>query len=320
MSNVPVPTGTLAPPTAPVRPKVFVTTQRQVDLYLKDKRVTGAILRRTETQGRCVLGGFVGVCPEDASKISRRDVVRWLKTTGHLAQGSRRHYFSIVRGFTSHLLRRGVLTRDPFLDIPFPKVARAVHRSLGPDQTAALLAACITGRERVIVILGLHTGLRRAELAALEVGDINLSTRTVFVRHGKGGHERMVPLSVEAGRVVGHYLASEGLANGPLIRSVTCPQKGIGPTRLGDIFSTLAYRAGVKIRARDGVGTHSTRHTFATDVYEATDDVLAVRDLLGHQSLATTQVYVRGMNVERLRSAVEGRTYLPGSERRKDPS
>ena len=49
----------------------------------------------------------------------------------------------------------------------------------------------------------------------------------------------------------------------------------------------------------------------ATDVYEQTDDVLAVRDLLGHQSLATTQVYVRGMNVERLRPAVEGRTYLP---------
>lgn len=53
------------------------------------------------------------------------------------------------------------------------------------------------------------------------------------------------------------------------------------------------------------------RHTFATDTYEATNDVMAVRDLLGHVSLENTQRYVRGMNVERLRAAVE-RSYLPG--------
>ena len=53
------------------------------------------------------------------------------------------------------------------------------------------------------------------------------------------------------------------------------------------------------------------RHTAATAWYEDTSDVLAVRDLLGHESLATTQRYVRGMNVERLRPAVEGRRYLP---------
>jgi site-specific recombinase XerD len=162
-----------------------------------------------------------------------------------------------------------------------------------------------------VLVLALHTGLRRAELADLEVGDVDLTARTVFVRHGKGGHARMVPLSIEAGRAVAAYLASEGLCHGPFVRSLREPQEGITPEWLGQLFSDLAYRSGVKVRSRDGVSQHATRHTFATDVYEQTDDVLAVRDLLGHESLATTQIYVRGMNVERLRPAVEGRTYMP---------
>ena len=287
------------------------TTEAHATKYLTDRRNTGTISAKTAHDQRGVLYHFVAACPTDPAKISRRDVLRWLRTLSHLAPGTRRCYFAVVHGFTTSLLRRGILARDPFLDVPAPKVPRSAHRSLAAAQSHALLAACATPRETVIVILGLHTGLRRAELADLEVGDVNLTARTVFVRHGKGGHARIVPLSAEAAAVVGRYVASEGLAHGPLIRSLSRPQEGITAPWLGAVFSQLAYRSGVKVRARDGVGTHSTRHTFATDVYETTADVLAVRDLLGHESLATTQIYVRGMNVERLRPAVEGRSYMP---------
>ena len=298
------------PQAAQIKPKSFVTTRRQIDLYLQDKLTTGVISRQTSLAERWMLVKFSELCPEDPSRITRRYIIRWLKTTSHLAPGTRRLYQGRVKSFTDWLLRRGVLRKDPFLDVPMPKVPRAVHRAFEPEQARALIAACIEPRDLVVVVLGLHTGLRRAELAALQVGDVNLSARTVFVVDGKGGHQRMLPLSTEAAAVVARYVAEQGLRTGPLLRSLSQPHRGIRPGTVSRIFDELARRAGVKVAAWDTVGCHSLRHTAATSWYQTTADVLAVRDLLGHVNLGTTARYVKGMNVEALRAAVEGRTYL----------
>lgn len=287
-----------------------MTTTGQIGSYLRDRQTTGQISKATAAHMRGQLYDFAGHCPRDPSKIRRRDVIRWMRTTTHLAAGTRHLYVVRVRGFTTWLLRRGVIRKDPFLDIPPPKVPRAVHRTLEPDQARALLAACVEPRETVMILLALHTGLRRAELAALEIGDINLAARTVLVRAGKGGHQRLLPLSGEGTCAVARYVAAAGLSGGPLLRSLSDPQAGIRPGTVSRIFADLAYRSGVKLRAGDGVGPHSLRHSFATDTHAACGDVLAVSELLGHVSLSTTRRYVAGMNVERLRSAVEGRTYL----------
>lgn len=90
-----------------------------------------------------------------------------------------------------------------------------------------------------------------------------------------------MPLSIEAAKAVAHYVSAQGLSSGPLLRSLRLPQKGITPDTLGYIFTAPAYRAGVKVRGGDGVGCHSTRHTAATQWYESSGDVLAVRDRSG---------------------------------------
>jgi len=287
-----------------------VTTTSQIGSYLRDRKTIGAISTPTAAHMRGVLYAFAEHCPQDPGRIRRRDILRWLNTTGHLSAGTRRLYQARVNGFTDWLLRRGVIRKDPFLDVPVPKVPRSVHRAFEPHQVAALVAACVTPRDRVVVILGLHAGLRRAELAALEVGDISLTARTVLVVAGKGGHSRLLPLSAEAATVVARYLAEAGLSTGPLLRSESQPQRGIGPSTVSRVFDELAYRAGVKVRAGDTVACHSLRHTAATGWYQSTGDVLAVRDLLGHVNLGTTARYVVGMDVERLRVAVDGRRYL----------
>lgn len=287
-----------------------MTTRAAATAYLKDRQAAGVISPTTAAHMRSQLYAFAEQGPDDPAKITRRDVLRWMGTLGHLAAGTRHLYVVRVRGFTTWLLRHGVIPRDPFLDVPAPKVPRAVHRTLEPEQARALLAACVEPRETVLILLALHTGLRRAELAALEVGDVSLSARTVLVRAGKGGHQRLVPLSAEAAVAVGRYVAQAGLTCGPLLRSLSDPQAGIGPGTVSRVFSEVAYRADVKVRAWDTIGPHSLRHTAASAWYEATGDVLAVRDLLGHSNLSTTARYTRGFNVERLRVAVEGRTYL----------
>lgn len=293
------------------RPTVTTSTHTAINAYLKERRTVGAINRTTEQHMRGVLYGFASVAPREASKIRRRDVLRWLRTTTHLSAGTKRLYRVRVQGFTDHLLRKGTIHKDPFADVPRPKVPRSVHRALEDDQSAALIAACVEPREKVLVVLALHTGLRRAELAALEIGDVSLSARTVLVRCGKGGASRLLPLSEEAARTVARYVAEQGLSHGPLLRSLSQPQEGIRPGTVSRIFSELAFRSGVKVRAWDGIGPHSLRHTAATGWYQSSGDVLAVSDLLGHASLAQTQRYVKGLDVERLRAAVEQKRYLP---------
>lgn len=277
--------------------------------YLTERQATGALTRGSARQTRAILLGFAGHAPQQAARIRKRDVVRWLRTISHLSAATRHRYWGVVHGFTSWLMKRGVLAKDPFDGLARPKVPKSVHRCLSPDQVRRLLGACSTQRDLVVVILGLHTGLRRAELAALELGDVDLADRSVFVRNGKGGRDRPVPLSREAAQVLGAYVASAGLRSGPLLRSLEDPNAGISAQTVGAIMSTLAYRAGVKVRAWDGVGTHSMRHTLATEVFAETGDLLVVRDLLGHANVATTQLYV-GRTLHRVRPAVDHRTYL----------
>lgn len=289
------------------------STTAQVAAYLNDRRTIGAFAPSTAAHTRGQLYAFTAFCPEDPSRISRQHVLRWMATTSHLAKSTKRLYYARVKGFCDWLLRRGLLRRDPFLDVPAPKLPRVVHRSLEVEQAQALLVACVHPRDTVVVILGLHVGLRSAEMAALEIGDISLSARTLFVRYGKGGHERLLPLSHEAAVVVGQYVASQALSSGPLIRSLSEPWQGIKAGTVQRIFSRVAWRSGVKVRAGDRVASHSLRHTFATVTHEASGDIVAVSELLGHQSLNTTRRYVRSMSVERLRSAVEHQHYLGGA-------
>ncbi|MEJ7763902.1 MAG: tyrosine-type recombinase/integrase [Acidimicrobiales bacterium] len=287
-----------------------MTTHLQIDAYLAERTATGGITRSTGQHMRGPLSVFADQVPDVAS-IDRGSIIAWMGSLDGLSPSTRGLYYVRVRGFTTWMLRRGLLSVDPFLDVRPPKVPRPVHRCLTGGQATALLAACREPRDRVVMILGLHTGLRRAELAALDVSDIDLAQRTILVRAGKNGHQRLLPLASEAAQVVAAYLAETGVTCGPLLRRLSQPGLGIRPGTVSRIFSDVAYRGGVKVQAWDRVGPHSMRHTFATDTYEATGDVLAVRDLLGHENLEHTQRYVRGMNVERLRPAVEGRTYLP---------
>ena len=151
-----------------------MSTVRAINEYLDDRRRTGGVTRYTAQHMRAPLYAFAEVVPDEASKITRRSVLTWLGSLDHLGAGTRGLYFTRVRGFTTWLLRRGVIRRDPFLDVPPPKVPRSVHRCLDGGQARALLAACDTPRATVIVMLGLHTGLRRAELAGLDIGALPL--------------------------------------------------------------------------------------------------------------------------------------------------
>lgn len=282
------------------------------DLALRwcaERRRTGDIQPITAKTQRQTLDLLCGYLPARAKLISGAHIADWLASMQALAPGTRRTRWSVAMKFLDYLVDTDRLRSNPMRKMKAPKVPRSVHRALPHEQVKACLEACRGTRDEVIIVLGVQIGLRRAEMAGLEWGDVVLSSRPVVIVHGKGGHVRTVPLTVDAAGILRAWQAETGGRAGPVFASPYRPGEGIRAETLGRWVQAIMESAAVKHRPNDGMSTHALRHTAATDVYHAHHDVIAVRDMLGHQSLHTTETYVAGLDVEGLRDAMEGRDY-----------
>lgn len=269
---------------------------------------TGQISSGTAKNQRYVICDFAeAMGNRRPQQIGESDLERWLASLQGLSPGTVRMRWRCVYCFLEYLVDEGKVRRNPGRRIPTPKVPRAVHRNLRADQAAALHGACIDNRERLIVALGFQLGMRRAEIATVQVGDIDFVERSIAIT-GKGGHQRVVPVTECAMRAIRAYLGEWDVRAGPLVRDST-GSRAITPDRVGRLWQEVAYRAGVKTRPGDGIATHSARHTAGTDVAHRTGDAVIVRDFLGHANLATTDRYVGKVDLETQREAIEGRFY-----------
>lgn len=270
---------------------------------------TGQITAETAKGQRYVISYFVDFMGNrDPRQIGESDMARWRESmTGTLAPGTIRQRWRCAYGFLEWLVDEGKIRRNPARRIPSPKVPRAVHRNLHFERARRMHDACIDNRERLIMALGFQLGMRRAEMARVEVGDIDFVDRSVRIV-GKGKHGRVVPLTAEAERAILAYMSEHDITAGPLVRDIE-GKRGITPGRIGDIWRAVAYRAKVKKRPYDGVATHSARHTAGTDVAHGGGTVVETRDFLGHADMSTTNHYVGAVGIERLREAIEGRRY-----------
>lgn len=270
---------------------------------------TGQINDVTAREQRYTIGYFADAMGNrQARQIGESDLLRWRETmVERLSPGTIRHRWRTAYSFLEWLVDEGKLRRNPARRIPSPKVPRSVHRNLRADQATALHDACIDSRERLIVALGFQLGMRRSEIARAELGDFDFVARSVRIV-GKGGHARIVALTVDAERAVADYLVDMRFHAGPMVRD----REGVHaltPGYIGELWERIAYRAGVKVRPWDGVATHSARHTAGTDVAHRSGNAVVVRDFLGHVSLATTNTYIGVVDIEVQREAIEGRRY-----------
>lgn len=238
--------------------------------------------------------------------IGRRDVERWIESRQHLAKGTLRNDVNTLRGFLTWLQREKHIARHPMLDIKTPKVPRSVPRALTDAEVRRFWAGLPDLRARAIVILMLGLGLRRAEVLGLQVGDWDRRSMVITVT-GKGGHQRQLPLlPVQAGHL-DRYLDSIGVTAGPMIRTVD-GTRGISNCWLGVLVAQWLRDADVKHRPLDGKAAHALRHTAASDIADIETDLRVVQQFLGHQSLATTQVYLRRIGLTRIREAMQARS------------
>lgn len=287
-----------------------VELHREIAAYMK--RRSGEVADLTLTSERCTLRNWAAAMGNrQLCQIGPDDLAGWLATMRHLAPSTRRYRFTVVRAFLDCAALDGKISRNPARRLRTPTAPAHGHRALSYEQAGDLLNGCRDSRDRLIILLGLHLGLRRAEIAGLTMDAIDWSTRHIHVT-GKGSKTRGLPIPDELWEALQQYLEDQRITHGAVIRNTR--GGAVPPVWVGRAVSRIGYASGVKRQPRDGVGTHSLRHTAATHIARETGgDVQAVRDTLGHASLATTQVYV-DRDPERLRGAVSGRTYVkPGT-------
>jgi integrase/recombinase XerD len=202
---------------------------------------------------------------------------------------------SAVRSFHRFLLREGVADRDPSAGVPLPRLPRSLPRPIPLEDVRRLLEAPDGGtpiglRDRAILELLYGSGLRISELTALDVDDLDLDEASLRVM-GKGSKEREVPLGSFARDAVAAYLTRgrPALATGASRGALFLNARGGRLSRQSCARLLAGHVRTARIDRR--VTLHTLRHSFATHLLEGGADVRVVQELLGHASVATTQVY-----------------------------
>ncbi|GAA2915837.1 integrase/recombinase XerD [Microbacterium keratanolyticum] len=213
---------------------------------------------------------------------------------------------SSVRGWHRFLVREGIDADDPSARLRPPKLGRTLPKALTIDQVERLLAAPSPDeasgiRDRALLELLYATGARVSEAVSLDVDD--LAHGEILRLRGKGAKERIVPIGSYARAAVDAYLtrvrpelAARGRASAKLFLGV----RGAPLSRQSAwlILRDAAEKAQISV----DVSPHTLRHSFATHLLQGGADVRVVQELLGHASVATTQIYTH-VTVDALRDA-----------------
>lgn len=215
---------------------------------------------------------------------------------------------SAARTFTAWLTHTGHLAADPGPRLGSARSHRVLPAVLGRDQADAAMTAAESGaaqqdpmalRDRLIVEMLYATGIRVSELCGLDVDDVDRARRLVRVL-GKGNKERSVPFGGPADRSLETWLnfGRPHLATAESGRALLLGRRG---RRLDQRQArTVVHEVVSAVPGAPDLGPHGLRHTAATHLLEGGADLRVVQELLGHASMATTQLYTH-VSIERLR-------------------
>jgi integrase/recombinase XerC len=216
---------------------------------------------------------------------------------------------SAVKTFTAWAVRRGLMASDPAARLQMPKARRTLPAVLRQDQALDAMAAAKSGaqqrdplalRDRLIVELLYASGIRVSELCGLDIDDVDTSRRLLRVL-GKGNKQRTVPFGAPAVAALTAWLSDGRPAlatkdSGPALL-LGARGRRLDPRQA----RTVVHQTMAAVDGAPDIGPHGLRHSAATHLLEGGADLRVVQELLGHSSLATTQLYTH-VTVARLRA------------------
>ena len=254
--------------------------------------------------------------PEALVRADVADHVGALRAAGRKAS-TRARAFVAVREFLAFLASTHATAHDLSEGLEAPKKNLVLPRVLDESTTLKILqsadgVAPRDLRDRAMLEFLYGCGLRVSELCGLELQDVIADAGVVRCR-GKGSKERIVPIGLPAAKALARYLESarESFTRGNAAeRRIFLTRLGRPFTRMG-VFKMLRERAAAAGVDAKAVSPHVLRHCFATDLLAHGADIRAIQEMLGHASIATTQVYT---HVDRARLGTVHRTYHPRAD------
>jgi integrase/recombinase XerC len=244
--------------------------------------------------------------PDEIDLRTLRSWLARLRSTG-ASRSSLARRAAAARSFTAFTTRAGLAGTDSGARLALPKSPRPLPAVLRQDEAAALVdhpagSDPAVLRDRAVLEVLYATGIRVAELCGLDVDDVDTGRRVLRV-FGKGAKERTVPVGVPAVRALTDWLrrgrpAFAGPDSGAAV-FLGARGRRLDPRTARRIVHAHAVAAGLP-----DISPHALRHTAATHLLEGGADLRSVQELLGHATLATTQIYTH-VSVERLRATYE---------------
>jgi integrase/recombinase XerD len=245
--------------------------------------------------------------PAEVKPFVIEQLLVWVGELG-LAVASQARILSGLKGFYKFLFIESYISVDPTHLLEGPKMIRHLPDTLSLEEIEAILkqidlSTLLGGRNRAIVELLYASGMRVSELINLKISCLFLEIGYVRVI-GKGDKERLIPVSEDAIRFLQLYLAHIR-PHLPFKKGhediVFLNRRGAGLTRVMIflIVQELAKQAGIE----KAVSPHTFRHSFATHLLEGGADLMVVKDLLGHESITTTELYTH-LDIEHLRKTI----------------
>ena len=274
-----------------------------LDSYLRHLAIERGLSKNTLSAYKADLSkyrdflGESGLSELSITRAQLGDFLMWLNSQQLKAASSAR-ILAAVRGYQKYLLLENLRTDDPSQQVKSPKLPKRLPKALSQAQVMSLLAASgpepddetadvLRLRNRAILELMYSSGCRVSEVAQLDLDEM-VEGGWVRIR-GKGSKERLVPVGSFAQRAIDAYLVRSrpllaAKAGGP---ALFLNQRGSRLSRqsIWEIIQSAGEACGLK------VSPHSLRHSFATHLIEGGADVRVVQELLGHASVATTQIY-----------------------------
>lgn len=238
---------------------------------------------------------FFATAGADPLQASGGDVIAYLsRRSGSISKRTQARILSSLRSFFDYTILEGLRNDNPCDRVEAPKMGRRLPDVLSQEEVEAILESVDTRswqglRDKAILEVLYGCGLRVSEACSLKVSQVY--TDDGFVRvMGKGGKERLVPMGEAAAAAFGGYLAERPVPASPEFTDTAFLNRFGKPLSRVSIFN-LIKRQALAAGVDKEISPHSLRHSFATHMIENGADLRVVQEMLGHESILTTEIY-----------------------------
>ncbi len=240
--------------------------------------------------------------PADAGHLFIRGFIIQLIDNGVTPRSVNRK-ISTLKSFYKFLVKRQLVKANPMLKVVSPKTSKRLPVYVETTAMNTLLNHDFFSddfegqRDRLMIELFYNAGIRRAELISLKISDISISQQTLKVT-GKGNKQRIIPFSAELANIIQHYMNFRKEVAPEAVNNLLLTKNG-KPLNESLVYKTVKHYLSM-VTTIEKKSPHVLRHTFATHLTNQGAELNAVKELLGHNSLAATQVYTHN-NIQKLK-------------------